>query len=132
MCASDFFFSAPARAFLTFCFAARTCFSDAMSATRVFEPVLESVAAGGVPRAVGAAEELAVRLDAVADDLAAAVLAHRGHLVDRTLEAVEGVPRAGRDHLERLVVLIATDFTRRHGDLLVVGVTLRLPTAAPP
>jgi hypothetical protein len=41
-------------------------------------------------------------LDAVTDDPAAAVLAHRREKVDRALEAVEHVPVAGGHHLERL------------------------------
>jgi len=53
-----------------------------------------------LPRAIRAAEEATTRLDAVADDLAAAVIADRCHLVDGALEAVEHVPRTGRDELE--------------------------------
>jgi hypothetical protein len=53
--------------------------------------------------AVGAAEDRAVLLDAVADHLAAAVRAGRGQRVDGTLEGVEGVRAAGHRHGERLV-----------------------------
>src|SRR6266702_8140487 len=61
-------------------------------------------------RAVRAAVELAARLDAVADDVAAAVLAMWRERLDRTLEAVEHVVRPRRDHLEGLVVLVSTHF----------------------
>src|SRR5262249_45221205 len=55
-----------------------------------------------------------LRLHAVADDPAAAVVAARGEGVDRALEAVERVGGAV-DHLERLVVVVAADFAARHG-----------------
>src|SRR5918994_144173 len=64
--------------------------------------------------AVRAAEEPAIRLDAVADDLHAAVLAHRGQRVDRALERVEGVALAVPGDLECLVVLVAAHLTGRH------------------
>src|SRR5262245_47598255 len=65
--------------------------------------------------AVRAAEETAAGFDAVADDLAAAVLAHRRHGVDGALEAVEGVGHLIHDHLEGLVVVVPADFTPSHG-----------------
>jgi hypothetical protein len=71
--------------------------------------------------AVGAAEDPAVRLDAVADDLATAVAARRRERVDRALEAVEGVRgTVGGGHLKRLVVLVSAHLTGRHvGDSMV-------------
>jgi len=48
----------------------------------------------GVPGAVGAAEELVVRFDAVSDDPAAAVVASRREFMNRALEAIEGMPRS--------------------------------------
>src|SRR5690606_34323642 len=78
------------------------------------DAVLRLVGAGGVAGALGAAEEPAVDLGAVADDLAPAVLADRRHEVDGALEAVEGVALARRHHLERLVVVVAADLTLRH------------------
>ena len=59
--------------------------------------------------AVGAAVEVAVRLDAVSDHPDPAILTRRGEGVDRTLEAVEGVRVATcyRDG-ERLVVPYTT------------------------
>jgi hypothetical protein len=82
--------------------------------SELFDAVLGLGTACGVSGAVSAAEELASDLDAVADDLAPAVLADRRHSMDRALEAVERVPLAGRDHLERLVVVVAADLTTRH------------------
>src|SRR6266545_2057116 len=57
-------------------------------------------------RAVRAAIELAARLDAMADHVAAAVLAVRCERLDRALEAVEQVVSPRRDYLEGLVVLL--------------------------
>src|SRR5437667_2139691 len=70
-------------------------------------------------RAVGAAVELAVLLDAVADDLAAAVRAGRGQGVDRALERIEGArPAPGRGHREGLVIIITTNITSCHYHLV--------------
>src|SRR5512134_2126147 len=66
-------------------------------------------------RAVLAAEDLPVVLDAMADDAAVAVRASRRELRDRALEAVEGVCGAvGHLHRERLRVAVAADFASRH------------------
>src|SRR5438270_10329908 len=65
-------------------------------------------------RAVRATVEGAVRLDAVADDLAAAVRADGGELVDRALEAVERVSDAGRHDLERHLVVVPADLALGH------------------
>src|SRR5215475_12420620 len=65
-------------------------------------------------RAVRAAEEAAVGLDAVTHDLAVTVLALRRHLVDRALEAVEHVPLAASQDLEGLVVVVAADGASAH------------------
>src|SRR5215217_5674353 len=70
---------------------------------RVVDDVLRSF---GV-RAVRAAIEGVVRLDAVTEDLAAAVGTDRRQLVNRAFEAVEGVRDAGRHDLERHVVVVA-------------------------
>jgi hypothetical protein len=51
-------------------------------------------------RAVGTAVERSLGLDTVANDLALAVLAHRGEPVNRALEAVKRMGVAGSDHLE--------------------------------
>src|SRR5688500_13411538 len=67
-------------------------------------------------RAVLAAERLAVRFDAVADDAALAVRARRRELLDGALEAVERVGVAtGHLHREGLFVAVAADFARTHG-----------------
>ena len=68
-------------------------------------PVGDPLGAGHA-RAVGAAVEVAVRLDAVADHPHPAVLARRGEGVDGALEAVEGARLAsGQGYLEGLVVM---------------------------
>src|SRR5258708_23467260 len=65
-----------------------------------------------------AAEEAAVLLQPVADDLHLAVLARGRELVDRALEAVEGVAPAALRDRERLVVVVAAGFALRHDRLL--------------
>src|SRR5690606_35385287 len=62
----------------------------------------------GLLRAVVAAEERAVCLEAVADDRRRTDRAARCHLRDRALETVEGVGPAAHRDLERLVVAVAT------------------------
>ena len=64
--------------------------------------------------AIRAAVKRSLRFDAVADDLAAAVIADRRKFVNRTFEAVERVTRAGSDHFKRKVIVVAADFTLRH------------------
>src|SRR4051812_35957236 len=65
-------------------------------------------------RAVGAAVHGAVRLHAVADDLAAAVAAGGRKRVDGAFEAVEDVRGAADGDLHGLVVVVAADLTLRH------------------
>ncbi len=50
--------------------------------------------------AVGAAVERAVRLDAMTENLAAAVITHGREFMDRALEAVENVGDARRDNFK--------------------------------
>ncbi len=66
--------------------------------------------------AVRAAEEPAVRLDAMADDLAPAVLAHRRNRLNRALEAIEDMDCALGVYLEGHVVVIAAHLALRHDD----------------
>jgi hypothetical protein len=70
---------------------------------------------------VGATEKRAFGLDAVPDDLAAAVIANGREFVDRALEAVENVARPGRHDLEGKVIIVAADFTDGHDPLVVWG-----------
>src|SRR5262245_34207779 len=65
-------------------------------------------------RAVRAAIVVTSGLDAVAHDLAVAVLALGRQGVDRALKAVEDVPAAGQDDLESLVVVVPANVTDRH------------------
>ena len=64
--------------------------------------------------AMGAAEQAAPRLDAMADHPDTTVFAARSERVDGALKAVEGVSRARRCHLDRLVVVVAADLALRH------------------
>jgi bifunctional non-homologous end joining protein LigD len=63
---------------------------------------------------VAAAKDAAVRLEAVADDPAAAVVASGRKRMDCALEAVEDVRVAAERDLERLVVLVAAHLAARH------------------
>jgi hypothetical protein len=64
---------------------------------------------------VGAAEESTTLLDAMADDLAAAVIARRCKSVDGTLEAIEGVHLSTSGDREHFVVLVAAYVAHCHG-----------------
>src|SRR5215213_10035217 len=68
--------------------------------------------------AVGAAEDAAVGLDAVADDPAAAAVAGGCDGMDGVFEAVEGVGGAGHDDLERLVVVADQWAVRDQADVV--------------
>src|SRR5690348_553799 len=82
-----------------------------------------------------AVHHAAAGLDAVADDLAAAVIAHRRDRMNRALEAVERPRPAVRGNLEGLVVVVAAHVALRHinSSLSKPGATLRLrpPSALP-
>src|SRR5262245_19537004 len=69
----------------------------------------------GLTRAIGAAIESVLGLDAVPDDPAAAVGADRGQFLNRAFEAVEDMLPAGRDHLEGQVIIVSAHFTFGHG-----------------
>src|SRR5687767_8443710 len=61
-----------------------------------------------------AAKDLALLLDPVANDPAAAARAGRCQRVDRTFKAVEHVRLPSQDDLERLIVIIPADFAFGH------------------
>jgi hypothetical protein len=73
----------------------------------------------GFFRAMGAAINVVVVFDAVAGDSAAAVFALRRQCMDRAFKRVEGMLGVGDRHRERLVVVVPTDFTNGHDELLV-------------
>src|SRR5215217_2199089 len=84
-------------------------------------PVGDAFRAGHA-RAVGAAVEVTVCLDAMADHLDAAVLASGSQSVDCTLEAVEGAHLTPRHtYLEGLIVVVSTDFALCHMYVLLLG-----------
>jgi len=64
--------------------------------------------------AVRATKEVRIRLQAVADDLDAAVSTNRSQDMNGALKAIKNVLRATHDDFERLIVLIATVFTTCH------------------
>jgi hypothetical protein len=74
--------------------------------------------------AVGATEEGSLGLDPVTYDPASAVLTHRRQLMYGALKAVESMGFAGRDYLEREVVIVAADFALSHHNLLALDSTV--------
>ena len=68
----------------------------------------------GLSRAIGATIEGLIRLDAVADDPATTVIANRGELVNRTLEAVEGMTSASSDNFKGQIIVVTTHLTLCH------------------
>src|SRR5262245_43305186 len=62
-----------------------------------------------------AAIDRAFMLDAVSDDAAAAMRAHRRQHMDRTFEAVENEGAAAHLDFEALVVIVAALLASRHG-----------------
>jgi len=63
-------------------------------------------------------EDFVGRFDAVADDTAIAVRAHRRQRVDCALEAVEDVTFSGHDYFKRLVIFVFANFAFRHIQLV--------------
>ena len=82
--------------------------------------------------AVGAAIDLVVLFDAVADYAAAAVGALGREGMNRALERVEGMGLTRCRDREGLVVLVAADFARSHGPCLPVSVVGRFTTLGVP
>ena len=64
--------------------------------------------------AMGATEDPAIRLYAVADDPALAMGACRRESVDGAFEAVEDMSCSSGSHLERLVVIVPAHLTDSH------------------
>src|SRR5262249_28038094 len=95
------------------------------------DPIAQTGDANGL-RAMLAAEECAVLLEAVPDDADAAVLAGRRQRMDRALEAVEGVGGAVHGHLKRLVVVVSTSFTSGHDNLTALAWFGGLEAITPP
>lgn len=60
------------------------------------------------------AEEPAANLHSMADDSAFAVFANRRNGLNRTFKTVECVPSASGNHIESLVVFVATNFACCH------------------
>jgi hypothetical protein len=62
---------------------------------------------------MGATEDTAIRLSAVADDPASAMSAYWRESLDGAFEAVKDVCRSLGSYLERLVVVVPADLTDR-------------------
>src|SRR3982751_2779853 len=91
----------------------RVCFSTSRRSPRVLDAVFEPFDSRFLG-AARAAVEGPVALDAVADDLAAAMGALRRQRVDGALERVEGVWFPSHRHGERLVIVVAAYLAFRH------------------
>ena len=52
--------------------------------------------------------------DAVTENVASAVIAGWGELMNRAFKTVKDVGRSSKSDLKRLVILITADFTGRH------------------
>ncbi len=63
---------------------------------------------------MGAAEKTTANLHSMSDYPALAVFTDGRNCLDRALEAIECMPRAGGDQFKRLVVFVATNFAFRH------------------
>jgi hypothetical protein len=63
---------------------------------------------------MGATIERAIRLYAVADDLAATMIADRRQLVDSTLKTIKHMPLASGSYLKGQIVVIPTNFASSH------------------
>jgi hypothetical protein len=67
-----------------------------------------------MPRAICAAIESAVCLNAVPDDLAGAMIANRREFMDCTLETIERVTRPRRHNFKGKMIIVAAYFTLSH------------------
>jgi len=88
----------------------------------------------GLPRAIRTTKKRLLGFYSVSDDLAAAVIADGREFVDRTLEAIEGMTRAGGDDLEREIIVVTAHFTFCHHSLpflpiLLPGCNIRAATS---
>ena len=63
---------------------------------------------------MGAAEKTAPNLDSMPDHSALAMFADRSHGLDRTFEAIEGMPSTSSDHFEGFVVVVTANLAFRH------------------
>jgi hypothetical protein len=69
-------------------------------------------------RAVCAAENNLILLDAMPDDPAITVRTNGSKLLDRAFEAVKGVGLVGNPHFESLVIIVPALITSGHGSFL--------------
>jgi hypothetical protein len=64
--------------------------------------------------AVDTTKDLPIRFDAMSDDTAIAVRAHRRQGVDSALEAIKDVALSVHDDFKRLVIIVFANFACRH------------------
>src|SRR2546421_82194 len=64
--------------------------------------------------AMGATIDIAARFHAMADDFASAMLTFRSQIMNGALEAIKVMGNAVHNDFERLIVLVAADFTSIH------------------
>jgi hypothetical protein len=74
---------------------------------------------------VSTAEEVIADFNTVADHPALAMFADGSNGLDRTFEAVEGMPRACSDQIKTLVIVITTNFAYCHTNLLLIAREIR-------
>ena len=68
----------------------------------------------GCACAVNTTEDLSVRFDAMADDMAVAVGGNRRKRVNCAFEAIEGVTFPTHDHFKGVVIIVLANFACRH------------------
>ena len=68
----------------------------------------------GPTRAMNAAEDLSVGLNAVPDNSAVTMRTNRSECVDRALEAIESVVLPANDNFKRLVIFVFANFAFGH------------------
>jgi hypothetical protein len=71
-----------------------------------------------MPGAIGTAEKVFFRLDAVSDDFAAAMSADRRKAMNRAFKTIEDVTISRRYDLKRQVIIVTANFALRHITLL--------------
>ncbi len=75
--------------------------------------------------AVSTAEEVIADFNTVADHPALAMLADGSNGLDRTFEAVKGMPCACSDQIKTLVIVITANFAYCHTNLLLIAREIR-------
>jgi hypothetical protein len=72
------------------------------------------------PGAIGAAEIIFLRLDAVPDNPAPAICAHRREFMNGAFKTIENVAVSRRNNLKRQIIIVSANFTLCHLSLLLL------------